>query len=679
MLEEQLLKEFRERISEATRERVGDLDSSIELQMDAAFTEVALEYLGEAGLVSEHDLCPHEDKEGRGRCRVVAYSLPDDSTRLEIFTAVYSDGTDETLPTAEISRLTGWAARFFGYAAKGDLQRFISNKPAEAAAKFISNEIDRIDDVRVHLLTNLLVRSREINDDGIEILGRPIQFDVWDLERLYRASGEEVTRDRIEIDFVKLLGRPLACLEMKPPPQDYQTFLVVLPGNLVYQLYEEYGAQLFELNVRSFLQGKGNVNKGIKSTIEKEPERFLAYNNGLTATADEIEVSTFHGETVIQRLKGLQIVNGAQTTASIHRAKKVDKLPLDGVAVSMKLTRVKADKLQEFVPLIARFANTQNPIQLADLSANDKFQQRFEDLSENFWCPGEETRWFYERARGSYQVARMRAGTTSAKRREFDETFPKSQYFGKADLAKYLMSWWGFPQIVSKGAQKNYGAFMLELRERFGDGWEPDQVFYRHTIAIALLFKAAQSAVRGAKLQSYGANVVTYLIAKLAAEHGMEIDFDLMWETQEVSPELRVVFSTWAPLVHAKLIESAAKRNVTEWCKKIGCWEALQTLPLPLPSPPPPELGPAGGPEKAATRLASTEDSDVIACTGLGGADWAKIVAWAAKSPEIDDYDRRVANTLCGYAMEGWKRPPSEKQAVRGARVLDAARRAQII
>ena len=137
---------------------------------------------------------------------------------------------------------------------------------------------------------------------------------------------------------------------MKPPPSEYQTFLLVLPGELISRLYDQYGARLFEFNVRSFLQARGNVNKGIRETLRSEPERFLAYNNGLTATADEIEVGQLHGETVIRRLRGLQIVNGAQTTASIHRARKVDKIDISRVAVSMKLTRVEPTKLPSSSP-----------------------------------------------------------------------------------------------------------------------------------------------------------------------------------------------------------------------------------------------------------------------------------------------------------------------------------------
>ncbi len=679
MLEEQLLAEFGERLKAETQEKLAELASDEPLAPHIALTEVVLGYLEEAGLVASHDLCPHEDHEGQRRCRIIAYSLADDSTRLELFTAFYSESAEsETMSRKEIGRLTGWAARFFDYAAKGDFSRFANNPPADSAAHLIADEIDRIEEVRVHLLTNLAVRDRSVLD--ITVLGRVIQFEVWDLERLYRAVGEEVTRDRIEIDFEKILGRPLACLEMKPPPREYQTFMLILPGELIFQLYEQYGARLFEFNVRSFLQVKGTVNKGIRSTIEKEPDRFLAYNNGLTATADEIDVVTFHGETTIRRLKGLQIVNGAQTTASIHRAKKTDKLDLSKVAVSMKLTRVDADKLQEFVPLIARFANTQNPIQIADLSASDRFHQQFEDLSEAVWCPGEESRWFYERARGSYQVARLRHGTTPAKRREFDETHPKAQHFGKPDLAKYLMSWWSLPHVVSKGAQKNYSAFMFGLRERMGEDWEPDRKFYRDTIAKALLFKAAQATVRAAKQQSYGANVVTYMIAKLAADHADQINLDLIWETQEVSPELKTVFATWAPLVHAALVETAARRNVTEWCKKEACWEGLQALRLPLPSPAPMEFAEMDPSTDAPLERSSSEPEDAAtSCMKLNGAAWARVMAWAAKSSDVEEFDRRVAHTLFGYAMAGWVKQPSVKQAIRGARVLAAAREANAI
>jgi hypothetical protein len=458
---------------------------------------------------------------------------------------------------------------------------------------------------------------------------------------------------------------------------------VILPGRLIYQLFDQYGPRLFEFNVRSFLQAKGAVNKGIHRTIKDSPGRFLAYNNGLTATADEIEVSNWHGETVINRVRGLQIVNGAQTTASIHRALRSDKLPLDEVAVSMKLTLVSPDSLGEFVPLIARFANTQNPIQVADLSASDRFHQQFESLSESVWPPGQESRWFYERARGSYQVARNREGSTPARRREFDRTCPKTQHFGKTDLAKYLMTWWRLPQTVSRGAQKNYAAFMFGLRERLGDEWAPDAEFFRATIAQAILFRAAQSTVRKARLQSYGANVVTYMIALLAEKHEDAIDLEALWENQSVSEEMLQLFATWAPLIHGEIVESAGSRNVTEWCKKDDCWNEIRQLNLSVQGDPPIELGGVSDRE-ATTGGGETQAEDdgtesmIDACISLDASAWARIMAWATSSAEVEEFDKKVAHTLGGYAISGWTKRPSSKQAVRGMRVVAAARAAGV-
>lgn len=676
MIEDQLVADFAAGIRNEASERLSELPVDVPLAAETALAEVILGYLEEAGSIAGHELCPHEDAGRHRPCRIIGYSLPEDSVRLDLFTALGANA-DPILARRDIARLSGWAARFFEYAAKGDHARFENSPAALEAASLIVAELSRIEEVRVNVLTDAIVRDRAV--EQITVLERPVETEVWDIERLYRAAGEEVTRDRIEIDFTKLLGRPLACLEMRPRPAEYETYLVVLPGRLIYDLFDQYGARLFEFNVRSFLQAKGAVNRGIQRTIKEAPGRFLAYNNGLTATADEIEVSTWHGETVINRLRGLQIVNGAQTTASIHRALKVDKLPLDEVAVSMKLTLVPSTKLEEFVPLIARFANTQNPIQVADLSASDRFHQQFEALSETVWPPGEESRWFYERARGSYQMARNRQGSTPARRREFDLTCPRSQHFGKTDLAKYLMAWWGEPQIVSRGAQKNYAAFMFSLRERFGQDWTPDKDFFRHTIAKALLFKAAQAAVRKAHLQSYGANVVAYMIAFLAATHGEQLDLEGLWEAQQVSDEMHGLFAEWAPLIHAEIVASAGNRNVTEWCKKDDCWGEIKTLVLPMPRALPAEFGSVPAAKPMGDSPSNVRDDELVAqCTLLDGAAWARIMAWAASSRDVDEYDRRVVHTLSGYAMNGWIKAPSVKQAVRGSRVLVAARNAGV-
>ena len=686
MIEDKLLADFIFRLKQDAAERLEEAVDASPMSAHVALAETMLAHLNEAGLVPEADLSPHEDVEGRNRCRLIAWSLPEDSTRLELFTAWDAgDDAGAHLPQLDVERLAHRAARFAGYALKQDVRRFADSQAANAAAQAIHRQRDSIDDVRVHLLTNALVKDREATQ-GMEVERRPVIFSIWDAERLYRVVAEGFNRDLIDVDFTKLLGRPIACLEMKPAPKEYQTFLLVLPGELVADLYSEYGARLFEFNVRSFLQAKGNVNKGMRRTIDDEPERFLAYNNGLTATADEIEVGQWHGETAIHRLRGLQIVNGAQTTASIHRARtdKTGKRDVSRVAVAMKLTRVLPEKLKEFIPKISEYANTQNPVQVADLSANSDFQVEMERLSERVWCPGEGTRWFYERARGAYQVARARYGTTDMKRAEFDREHPKQKTFGKTDLARYLMSWWGHPHVVSRGTQKNFATFLKELKQKKGEAWTPDVGFFMGVAAAAIINKTAQDVVRRAirrkEFTSYGANVVTYMVARLGWQY-RKFDMDLVWKNQAVSAPLVQLMEVWAPEIHAEILLRAGKDNVTEFAKKDACWAAVQELDLPEASVLLPEHGEEGTEEEILepVQAEALKKNDVDICCELDAQQWGLVMAWSAGSSRVASYDRDVAHTISGLALKGWRKKPTEKQAVFGARVVVAARQAGVL
>ena len=149
MLEERLLAEFADRLQGEIADRASELDLGTPLLKDTAMAEVILGYLEEAGLVSEHDLCPHEDS-GRKRSRILGYSLPDDASRLELFTGRYvSPEEPATLGRSELGKLTGWAARFFAYAASDGHERYRRSEDTLAAARRIRSELDRIESVPV--------------------------------------------------------------------------------------------------------------------------------------------------------------------------------------------------------------------------------------------------------------------------------------------------------------------------------------------------------------------------------------------------------------------------------------------------------------------------------------------------------------------------------------------------
>src|SRR5690606_17809581 len=142
------------------------------------------------------------------------------------------------------------------------------------------------------------------------------------------------------------------------------------------------------------------------------------------------------------------------------------------------------------------------------------FHVRLDELSQRIWAPGERNRWFYERARGQYQVAKAKDGTTPAKKKAFIEATPPSQKFTKTDLAKYQHSWNQLPHIVSRGAQKNFVAFMDAIGKN--GPREPDEAWYRAAIATAILFKRAEKVARELEITPYRANVLTYTVALLS-------------------------------------------------------------------------------------------------------------------------------------------------------------------
>jgi len=283
----------------------------------------------------------------------------------------------------------------------------------------------------------------------------------------------------------------------------------------------------------------------------------------------------------IAEIRDLQIVNGGQTTASLYQAVRKDKADISGIYVQTKLTVVNRDRMDEIVPLISRYANNQNKVNEADFSANDPFHIRVEELSRTIWAPAvdgtqRQTRWFYERARGQYADAKNRE-STPAKQKAFMLTHPNAQKFTKTDLAKFEHTWDQRPYVVSLGAQKNFAKFTVGLAEKSRP--EPDEIYFIHLIAKAILFKSTEKIVGNEKFGGYRANIVTYTLAYLSYKMQQDIDLDNIWKQQSLAPSLQQAIQVISREVHQVITNPPDGRNVTEWCKKESCWKAIQKIP----------------------------------------------------------------------------------------------------
>jgi hypothetical protein len=377
---------------------------------------------------------------------------------------------------------------------------------------------------------------------------------------------------------------------------DYDYALTAIPGEALRLLYEKFGARLLEANVRSFLSVKGKgVNAGIQTTLRSAPERFMAYNNGIVIVADEMRLGKLgDGSAGIAWLKGVQIVNGGQTTASLYFTKK--KYPdtnLSHVRVPTKIIVMKTvDSIKEeaLVSDISRFANSQNAVKQSDLSANKPFHVEIEKLSRSVYCPDGICQWFYERAAGSYNTLLTREGTTPTKLKALKDAIPTARRITKTDLAKYLTAWDCKPDIVSLGSQKNFDRFMAGLTPL--DGQEaplPTLAEFKAMIAKAKIYRESQKLLR-TMFQAFQANVTAYTVSLLSEKLGSRIDLDRIWAKQAVSPELLMQIAVWAKEINDVLHASAGGRMVSEWAKRPECKEAVMGANYSVAAPNIPEV-----------------------------------------------------------------------------------------
>lgn len=635
------------------------------------FTRIVLDRLSDEGVLENPILLMQDGAFGRGRYSISGYSLSEEEDRLVLFGTLHMG----SLPSVECSipelrKTAELAARFLWYSLRGLNEKI---EPANTDASDLSRRLyelsARISHLKVIVLTDGRVGMKTVGLDEQE--GTRVEVEVLGIEQLHRILGEGVSREDIVVGLDDFGGEPLPCLDCGYEG-DYQAYLAVMPAAALGKLYDKYGTRLLELNVRAFLgvRGRKSVNAGLRQTLSKEPQHFLAYNNGIVVTVDGIELTKAGGGgTSISSLRGFQIVNGGQTTASIHRAIRVDDVDVSAVNVPAKIILVESDKLSSMVTNISRCANSQNTVQPADFSANDPFHVAVEALASNCWLSDATGRWFYERARGGYVAAEVKAALSARDAQRFRRETPKERQFSKTDLAKYLNSWDGYPYHVAFGGQKNFQYYMQRLKEQHPNGFDPDATWFRRLVAIAIMYRKLLQVARRNKFPAYQANIVSYTLAWVGLATGGRVDFELLWSRQAVSPELDAMFEDWAHSADSLLRSTAGARMPTEWAKKSDCWLALRESIPALPASLPPELlsqntaaGATSSNRGTAHPLSAEDLMQIAKVRELDATRWLQIANWGKRNRKTFKL-AGIATTLAQYAADGWAKNASIKQA----------------
>jgi hypothetical protein len=551
---------------------------------ESIFAEVVMQHMSEIGMTFEPQVCHYSAKVGNANLRLSGFALSDEADQLDLFVSLYAGVTTVTpIPDAETKMAAEQCLRFLAKCAEGKLASTMDEaNDAHSLALSLQECYPNLDQIRIYVLTDRQAKAKNFKSRLIN--GKTVKLEVMDIERLHRHWSEGKPRDELVVNFQEVSGGPLPCVWIPGETTDYDYALTVIPGEALRFIYEKYGARLLEANVRSFLSVTGKVNKGIRDTLRDAPERFMAYNNGIVVVADEARLDKTPEGTGILWLKGLQIVNGGQTTATIYFSqKKTPELDLRRVRVPAKIIVLRSQDAaaeEALISDISRFANSQNSVRQSDLSANKPFHVELEKLAQSTYCPDGVGRWFYERATGSYNTMLAREGTTPARLKYLRETVvPPSRRITKTDLAKFLNAWDQKPDVVSRGSQKNFEAFMERFRDQEEGGTAipfVDVPGYKAMIAKAIIFKKAHALVlRG--FTAFQSNVTAYLVSVLVNRIGDRIDLQKIWAKQDISPELREQLQVWSGEVNTALQHASGGRMISEAAKKSECWDVVRS------------------------------------------------------------------------------------------------------
>lgn len=637
-----------------------------------ALARAVLDRLEEAGVSADSYIAYYRHERGNVHAEVHAYACDTEDDTISLF---YLVDVGEDVPLGDSASVTAVGKDLIDRGFRR-LEAFVKlaqtdratdldqSQPATELFELVRSAPQSGQKIVLNVLAIGTVSERAATSG--EKMG--LEREVWDLDRLEKTCGGD-REERPAINFVDEFGVSLPCLVTPKTDDGLQVYMTWIRGDILARIYNTYRSRLLERNVRSFLQFTGKVNKGIRDTVIERPTRLLSYNNGLSVTASIIELEELgSGLARIRGVKDFQIVNGGQTTASIASCARRDRVDVSGVSVAMKLTVVPPDRLDEFVPLISKFANTQNRIQEADFSANHPWHIELERLSRGTWTkPKPETprgtRWFYERSRGQY-ADELASQNTPAGRRRFRTENPTPQKFTKTDLAKYVLSWDQQPATVSRGAQKCFVDFMNRIqRERRP---LPDAKEFERIVALAMLFRGAEKLYGEMGYQGYRAQVVTYSIARLSNALGRRLPFDEIWASQELSDgDIRAALAKMMVGVREVITQPPGNRNITEWCKRDDCWAAILALPIGV------DGAQIDAQTPAFTRSDQPTNADgvVLAVAAVPSDVWFAASKWAKDTSTLLPWQRSLAYSL-GRKAHIPGALPTPKQAIQGRKLM---------
>lgn len=565
------IKEFAKNFIEGVQMSVEMAESNYEEEL----AESILEYIVDNGEVNAPQVCSFQ----KTRTRLTAYDYNDEAESLDLFYLVKADTICGKVNNNKVQQGFNFLMSFYREAMDGSL---LNNSGVEETdeivevAKLVQSTNGKINQLRIYVISDGITDPSAV-PCAVENDGYIIEFNVWDIQRVYQQHQLRAGKEKVEIDFPTAYNTELQCLKMSDANPFIDAYLAIIPGITLAKIYKQYQQVLLEKNVRTFLQFKGKVNKEIRRTLREQPDMFFSYNNGISTTASEITLKEIDGMLYITNLYDWQIVNGGQTTASIAACISDRDVDLSKVFVPMKVSVIRdKDHDDEIVKAISTSANSQTAIKNSDFSANEPYLVDLEKFSRQEWVPNGNNKpvckWYFERTRGQYldQLAQL----SGFNEKTFKIEYPKTKKITKTDIAKYENLWKRRPYDVCRGAENNYKLFVADIKRE-----NPiiTPAYYKKIIAKGILFNTIDSIVKSKKLGGYKSNLNAYIMAAISQMSEGNLDMTYIWEHQMVQQEIVDRIEELIPLVWNHITTSGGQQaDPNTWSKKPECWNRLK-------------------------------------------------------------------------------------------------------
>lgn len=570
-------------IKEFAQELIDNVKMSVDMtgaDYDQELATSILEYIEDNGEVNAPELCVFQ----KTRTRITAYDYNVEAESLDLFYLIKADTICGQVNNNKVQQGFNYLMSFYRECINGQIFKGIDIKQSDEiaeVAKLVQSSKGNINQLRIYVITDGLTDPSVAgisveSDDGDYI----IEYNVWDMQRVYQQHNIRAGKEKVEIDFPTNYNTELQCLKMSEDNPFVEAYLAIIPGITLARIYKQYQQVLLEKNVRTFLQFKGKVNKDIRKTLREQPDMFFSYNNGISTTVSDIEIKEEEGSSYITRLFDWQIVNGGQTTAAIAASLNDRTVDLTKVFVPMKVSVIRdLEHEEEIVKAISTSANSQTSIKNSDFSANEPYLIDLEKYSRSEWVPNGKNKpyckWYFERTRGQYldQLAQL----NGYNEKSFKKEYPKKQKITKTDIAKYEVSWNQRPYDVCRGSEKNYALFVTGIKHE-----KPTITadYFKKIVAKCILFNTIDAMVKSKKLGGYKANMNAYIMASLSFLSNHNLDLTYIWENQRVQKPIMdkieiIITLVWRHLTNTT-VSGSQSSNIGEWTKRPECWNRLK-------------------------------------------------------------------------------------------------------